>query len=109
MFLTIFLFYSLKPVGRQATAASNAGVLLGNTDQAIGQQAQQQSLNQQIAVVKRQHEEELAKLRKSFDEELAREKDSLKAEQEITITTYKNELSTQLVIIFNNDVFIIIR
>ena len=85
----------MKPVGRQV-AASNAGVPLGYSDQ-VGQQAQQQSLNQQIAMVKRQHEEELAKLRKTFDEELAREKDSLKAEQDIKITTYKNELSSQLV------------
>lgn len=95
-----FLLYSLKPVGRQAVAAGNTGVPLDNTDQIAGQQAQQQSLNQQIAVIKRQHEEELAKLRKTFDEELAREKDSLKAEQDNKITTYKNELSTQLVIFY---------
>ena len=96
-------FYSLKPAGKQAAAATP----LGSTDQAR-QQAAHQSLNQQIAVIKQQHEEELAKLRKTFDEELAKEKNSLRAEQDIKITAYKNELSTQLVIIFINNVFIII-
>ena len=95
--LIIFLVScSLKPAGRQATTSDKARPVGGNTNQA--KQQSQQSLNQQIATVKQQHAEELATLRKTFDEELAKEKDSLKAEQDIKITTYKNELSTQLVI-----------
>ena len=88
--------FSLKPAGRQANVTmGTAAVPLGNIDQA--RQQSQLSLDQQIAAVKQQHEEELAKLRKSFDEELEKEKDSLRAEQDVKISTYKNELSTQLV------------
>ena len=70
---------------------------MGSIKQA-GQQTQQ-SLDQQIARIKRQHEEELTQLRKTLEEELAKEKDALRTEQDIKITTYKNELSTQLVMI----------
>ena len=89
----------MKPAGRQAVTSEMARPL-GNTIQA--KQQSQQSLNQQIAAVKQQHEEELATLRKTFDEELAKERDSLRAGQDIKITAYKNELSTHLVIIYNH-------
>lgn len=91
--------YSLKPAGRQASITISKSSVQSDTDQA--RQQAQQSLDQQIAAVKRQHEEELAKLRKTFDEELEKEKDSLRTEQDNKIATYKNELSAQLVIVFN--------
>lgn len=77
--------------------ASGTAVSVINTN--LARQQTQQSLDQQIAAVKQQHEEELAKLRKTFEEELEKEKDTLKAEQDIKIATYKTELSTQLVIV----------
>ena len=99
-----FLPYSLKPAGKQAAITVSKGSIQCDTGQA-SQQAQQsldqQSLDQQIAAVKQQHEEELAKLRKTLDEELEKEKDSLRTEQYNKITAYKNELSVQLVIVFN--------
>lgn len=94
-----FLPYSLKPAGKQAAITVSKVSIQCDTGQA-SQQAQQ-SLNQQIAAVKQQHEEELAKLRKTLDEELEKEKDSLRTEQDHKITAYKNELSVQLVIVFN--------
>ena len=94
-----FLPYSLKPAGRQAAITVSKASIQCDTGQA-SQQAQQ-SLDQQIAAVKQQHKEELAKLRKTLDEELEKEKDLLRTEQDHKITAYKNELSVQLVIVFN--------
>ena len=100
----VLLLYSLKPAGRQVTdVASNAGVPLSNMSQP--RQQAQSSLDQQIAVIKRQHEEELAKLRKTFEEELAKERDTLRSEKDAKIASYKNELSTQLVISINVCIF----
>lgn len=80
--------------------ASSAAAPLSTTNHNHARQQAQESLDQQIATLKQQHEEELAKLRRTFEEELEKEKDILRAEQDIKITACKNELSTQLVIVF---------